>query len=364
MLLKKCQDEFYNPEITSVGFPFGMDEEERIARLREVKLGNIRLIGDFYLQNAIAIKIITECIQFLVQNIDDMNIRTLCELVKKICVKLYFENLLVLENTADKLEDLLYDIYLFSNTGKSLTSKIKFLILDIIEMRKNGWGIKEEDQLKKKDKFLPEIDKTIRKGSEFNNSRKSSINPTNVEYIRRSRFNSIAEELKTKNDDPNLMNELVTALGSDVEFYQCFKLNEEEFEMIKKINLMFINNIDTITFEEVKLSFQKTLEDIPCEKFIAVGHFLENMFSQNVNNAELSIRYLIYLYDNGLVDSDDLKHGIVLGLVNFQDNIIDYPKSKDYLKKLLDIVKSKNIIDLKILKIYQKCCENMTKDIK
>lgn len=134
--------------------------------------------------------------------------------------------------------------------------------------------------------------------------------------------------------------------------------------MIKKINLMFIKNHEHINLEEVKLSFQKTLEDIPCEKFIAVGHLIEYMFSQNVNDSELSIRYLIYLFENGIIELDDLKHGIVLGLVNFQDNIIDYPKSKDYLQKLLDIIKSKNIIDEKILKIYQKCCENMTKDIK
>ena len=121
--------------------------------------------------------------------------------------------------------------------------------------------------------------------------------------------------------------------------------------MIKKINLMFIKNHEHINLEEVKLTFQKTLEDIPCEKFIAVGHLIEYMFSQNVNDSELSIRYLIYLFENGIIELDDLKHGIVLGLVNFQDNIIDYPKSKDYLQKLLDIIKSKNIIDEKIF-----CC--------
>ena len=185
------------------------------------------------------------------------------------------------------------------------------MILDVIELRKNGWGIKEEDQLKKKDKFLPEIEKSLRRGSEMGGSRKSSINPTNVEYIRRSRFNSIADELKTKKDDPNLMNELVSALGSDIEFYQCFKLNEEEFELIKKINLSYLNNYENITLEEVKTAFQKTLEDIPCEKFIAVGHLLEFMFSQNVTHADISIRYLVYLFDNALVDSDDLKHGYI-----------------------------------------------------
>ena len=92
--------------MTSVGFPFGMEEDERIARLREIKLGNIRLICDFYLQSTIPIKIIQECIDFLVKHIDDMNIRTLCELVKKISVKLYFEDMILLEKTSEKLENL------------------------------------------------------------------------------------------------------------------------------------------------------------------------------------------------------------------------------------------------------------------
>jgi hypothetical protein len=158
---------------------------------------------------------------------------------------------------------------------------------------------------------LPEIEKSLRRGSEFGGSRKSSINPSNVEYIRRSRLNSMADELKANKDDPNLMKELVTALGSDIEFYQCFKLNEEEFELIKKISHMFINNSVTISVDEVRAEFQKTLEDIPCEKFIAVGHILEFMFSQNVRQADLSTNYLFFLFDNGIIDPDDLKHGYI-----------------------------------------------------
>lgn len=106
LLLKKCQEEFYSPEKTSIAFPFHMDEEERIARMREIKLGNIRLIGNFYLHNTIPIKIITECIDFLLTKIDDLNIRTLCELLKKICKKLYFEDLGLLERAVNSLEDL------------------------------------------------------------------------------------------------------------------------------------------------------------------------------------------------------------------------------------------------------------------
>ena len=104
------------------------------------------------------------------------------------------------------------------------------MILDIIDLKNDGWGIKEEDQLKKKDNFAPILNSRSRKDSELP-GRKSSINPSNVEYIKRSRFNSIADELKTaKIENPTLiMDELVTTLGADIEFYQCFRLTEEEF---------------------------------------------------------------------------------------------------------------------------------------
>jgi len=52
---------------------------------------------------------------------------------------------------------------------------------------------------------------------------------------------------------------------------------------------------------------------------------------------------------------------IVLGMVNFKDNIIDYPNSKDYLQKFLNLIKEKNIMDENLLKVYQKCCDNMEK---
>ena len=41
----------------------------------------------------------------------------------------------------------------------------------------------------------------------------------------------MADELKTqKIEDPTvILNELVKSLGADIEFYQCFKLTEEEF---------------------------------------------------------------------------------------------------------------------------------------
>ena len=99
----------------------------------------------------------------------------------------------------------------------------------MIDLKKATWGIKHDDRLGKKDGFITEI--RSRKNSEIpnGNSRKSSINPTNVEYIRRSRFNSRADDLKVTLVSPNLIDELVSGLGADIEFYHCFRLTEEEF---------------------------------------------------------------------------------------------------------------------------------------
>jgi len=238
-------------------------------------------------------------------------------------------------------------------------SKTKFLILDCLELHKNKWGVKIEDQFKKKDEFASEL----RKGSEYSNSRKSSINPTNVEYLRRSRFNSRADELI---NNPDMFNELVTSLGADITFYQCFKLTDDEFIIIKSIHKEMFNYLNNK--DELSRLFNNLLEEVLCEKFIAVGHILENMFSFDVKNANKTFDLFLQLYDLNTIDNEDIKHGylffnfsIVLGLVNFKDNMIDYPNSKTYLKRFLNLIAQKNIIDEKLLIVYEHCCDNIEK---
>lgn len=83
-----------------------MDDDEKEVRLRDIKLGNIRLICDFYIHNQIQIKIISECVDFLFKKVDDMSVRTLCELMKKISKKLYIEDLKLLNKIMELLEDV------------------------------------------------------------------------------------------------------------------------------------------------------------------------------------------------------------------------------------------------------------------
>ena len=243
--------------------------------------------------------------------------------------------------------------------------------MDILELKKSAWGISPDDQLKK-DIYIKEI--VSRKNSEFQagkGSRKSSINPNNVDYIRRSRFSSIADELKvSKEDNPTLINELVNNLGSDIQFYQCFRLTEEEFSIIKISNNSFIYILSDTTNhneEEIISTFNKMMDDLQCEKFISIGHLLENMFSLNAKNSIITMNLIIKLYELKLLEIDDIKHGyyffylfsIVLGLVNFKDNLIDYPNSKDYLRRFFLMIKNKQIIDEKLLRVYEKCLDNL-----
>ena len=51
------------------------------------------------------------------------------------------------------------------------------------------------------------------------------------------------------------------------------------------------------------------IDDIPCEKFIAVGHILEIMFSKNTTDANSIREFLLYFFDEGILDGEDLKHG-------------------------------------------------------
>ena len=63
------------------------------------------------------------------------------------------------------------------------------------------------------------------------------------------------------------------------------------------------------SLEEIKKVFNKMMEDVQCEKFIAVGHLIENMFSLNVKHSNTIMHLFSYLYENKIVDEEDVKHG-------------------------------------------------------
>jgi hypothetical protein len=51
------------------------------------------------------------------------------------------------------------------------------------------------------------------------------------------------------------------------------------------------------------------LEEVQCEKFIAVGHIIENMFVYDNKKSSIIMNILINLFSLKLIDEEDLKHG-------------------------------------------------------
>lgn len=364
LLLISIQKEFMSIEDTLISTPFALRAEDKKQFIQRVKLANIKLISEFYNSGLVPKKVINDCINELTKHTDPLSLMLLCSLIQSTYKKVLTDEKELLESAFAFLEELYY------KSQTKLKSKTKCQICDILELKDK---VLTQDYLKKEENSLSYANSgysslsafpiAIRKNSEVR-SRKSSINPKDVEYIRRSRFNSRADELKTqKEDNPGLMDELVNYLGADIEFYQCFRLTEEEFDIIKEGSAKFINRFksETINEEGVKSDFTLMMEEVQCEKFIAVGHLLEIMFSLNQEDANRIMSLIVFLFKNKLIDDEDIKHGIVLGLVNFKNNIIDYPNTKEYFQKFINDIKENNIIDEKLLKVYQRTCDNLEK---
>ena len=368
ILLISIQKEFLDNYNTNINYPFTISGYEKQKFIQNIKFSNIKLISEFYNNSLIPQKIISDCFEVLNIKEDSLSIAILCKLIIYTYKKLITDGKDLLEKGISHLE------YLFNNKNSSLNNKEKFFIMDILELKdkilKNSEELlKNEDSLSNNNDY---INLGVRKYGKFSNlrtRRKSSINPKNVEQIKsRTRFNSRVDELKTqKEEKPGLMDELVNYLETDIDFYKCFRLTDEEFDLIKEYNKKFLglfkenNNDDKSKDENLKKYFDEMMEEVQCEKFIAIGHLLEIMFSQNNENANIIMNCIIHFYKNKFIFEEDIKHGIVLGLVNFKNNIIDYPNTTDYFQKFINLIKENNILDEKILIVYQRCCDNIKK---
>ena len=374
LLLISIQKEFLNQNETSIAYPFSYNQDNISKKkfIKNIKYANINLISELYIIGLIKKKIIKDCIDELIQNKDDFSISLLCQLIIKTAKKLYTDAKDLLENAHSFLEKI--NINEENNSNFSL--KTKFEILETLELKEKIMnndclnGLYSNLCATPLNNTLINPLNALRKNSEAKTRRKSSINPKDVEYIKRSRFNSKADELKIqKEDNPNLVDEVIQYLNMDIEFYQCFQLNEEECNIVKEYSEKFLqndfNDNDILNNNKNNLlekEFEEMMEELQCEKFIAMGHLIEIMFSQNEINAHKIINITLYLFKNKIISDDDIKHGIVLGLVKFKKNIIDYPNTKKYFQNFIDNIKRNKVLDEKILIVYQRCCDSIEKN--
>ena len=376
ILLVAIQQEFLKPETTNIEYNSKIlkyqDENSKKKFIKKIKYSNINLISEFYNLGLIQKKIIKECIEELIQNSNDFSVSLLCHLILKTSKKLFTdskENLDEAYAYLDKIDK--------TPPNFDLEIKTKFEIMEVLESKEkilNSENLNETYEnlsaipINNNNSFNPF---SFRRNSEVRTRRKSSINPKDVEYIKRSRFNSKADELKiNKQDNPNLVDEVIQYLNMDLEFYQCFQLNEEECDIVKEYTEKFLKNDlkeEYINNKEYKCEilekkFEEMMEELQCEKFIAVGHIIEIMFSRREIDEKKIIKIILYLFKKEVINDEDIKHGIVLGLVKFKKNIIDYPNTKKYFQDFIDNLKNNQVLDDKMILVYQRCCNNIGKN--
>ncbi|XP_047982957.1 eukaryotic translation initiation factor 4G-like isoform X2 [Salvia hispanica] len=147
LLLNKCQEEFERGEReeqeaneTGEGESKQTEEEreEKRLRVRRRMLGNIRLIGELYKKRMLTERIMHECIGKLLgqqtqhQNPDEENIEALCKLMSTIGVMIDHPK------AKDHMDAYFLIMTQLSNNTK-LSSRVRFMLRDSIDLRKNKW---------------------------------------------------------------------------------------------------------------------------------------------------------------------------------------------------------------------------------
>ena len=305
LLLASIQQEFLNLDETSIKYippiPVTLGEKSKKKFIKKIKYSNINLISELYNIGLIRKNIIKDCIDELIQKNTNFSISLLCHLIIKISKKLFTD----LKESLDQAYTYLDKIEKTPPNFK-IEIETKFEIMEVLESKDKLINIENLNETYENLGAKP-INYNIsnRKSSEIRSRRKSSINPKDVEYIKRSRFNSKADELKIqKEDNPLLVDEVIQYLNMDLEFYECFQLNEEECDIVKEytdkllksdLNDKEINN-DEYKCDLLEKNFEEMMEEVQCEKFIAVGHMIEIMFSRSETDKNKIINIILYLF--------------------------------------------------------------------
>ncbi|CAA2956159.1 eukaryotic translation initiation factor 4G [Olea europaea subsp. europaea] len=145
LLLNKCQEEFERGEkeeeeankadVEGQAKQSEEEREEKRLRARRRMLGNIRLIGELYKKRMLTERIMHECIKKLLgqyQNPDEEDVEALCKLMSTI-------GEMIDHPKAKEHMDAYFDIMARLSNNMKLSSRVRFMLKDSIDLRKNNW---------------------------------------------------------------------------------------------------------------------------------------------------------------------------------------------------------------------------------
>ena len=118
---------------------FAEEEYER-AKLKRRVLGNIRFVGELFIKGMIGEKIMHQCVIQLLANVlepEEEDIESLCKLLTTIGARIDHDiSRPQMDNYFARINDVA--------NNKKLSSRIRFMLMDLIDLRKNGWKLRVE----------------------------------------------------------------------------------------------------------------------------------------------------------------------------------------------------------------------------
>ncbi|XP_062097460.1 eukaryotic translation initiation factor 4G [Humulus lupulus] len=145
LLLNKCQEEFERGEREQEEANKADEEgeekqseeerEEKRIKARRRMLGNIRLIGELYKKKMLTERIMHECIKKLLgqhQTPDEEDVEALCKLMSTI-------GEIIDHPKAKEHIDAYFDWMKTLSNNMKLSSRVRFMLKDAIDLRKNKW---------------------------------------------------------------------------------------------------------------------------------------------------------------------------------------------------------------------------------
>jgi len=181
IILTRCQIEFEQDTATKIAVACEgvQDEDEKKYHANLVKknyLGHMRFIGELYKGDLVSIKIILLCIPLLLdsggqEKVDEEKVECFTKLMTTIGARLESQSE---ENKAkgkvdasNRLKECWNTVEGMADDASQVSSRIRFMLQDLMEMRNNGWRTRRIEETAK---TIDEIHKDIAK----ENARSSS----------------------------------------------------------------------------------------------------------------------------------------------------------------------------------------------
>ncbi|CAH2034191.1 unnamed protein product, partial [Iphiclides podalirius] len=149
--MNECTDPVKKKELQLL-----LEEENRKMRMRSV--GNVRFIGELYKLKMLTSRIMVFCMNYLVEKLEEEKLECLCKLLTTIGEQLESEVREQLELVFKQMQEIV------EKKSNKISSRVRFMIKDVIELRQRGWLVKSvvDSQPKMMDQIQKEAEQQQR----------------------------------------------------------------------------------------------------------------------------------------------------------------------------------------------------------